>query len=112
MRGAGLSESTLHRRARALGLKKTKAHMKQMQQEAADAARRSHILNGTYPPKGYIIPNSEKYRYKPGHKESMRVKRKRIASMSQARLELVRSERERIANGLPQLTRIKLKPVL
>lgn len=42
--------------------------MKDCQRYTAKKAKQSHLKNGTYPPKGFIIPNSEKYRFKPGHK--------------------------------------------
>lgn len=61
-----ISFSTLHRAARALGLTKTKRFMRRCQRDAAAKARNSHIVNGTYPPKGYIIPGSERYRFKAG----------------------------------------------
>lgn len=61
-----ISFSTLHRTARALGLVKTKRFMRRCQRDAAARARESHIIHGTYPPKGYIIPGSERYRFKAG----------------------------------------------
>lgn len=48
----GISETAVHRFARALGLKKSRQYMVKCQRETADAAKRSHRLNGTYPPKG------------------------------------------------------------
>ena len=52
----GISQTTLHRYARAWGLKKTRAHCKQMQREAAAAAKASHLANGTYPPPRLYYP--------------------------------------------------------
>ncbi len=104
----GISETALHRFARAWGLKKTKAHCRQMQREAAAAAKASHLANGTYPPRGYIIPGSEKYRFKPGHKEGKVAKRHRIEASAAARRKTIQEERKRIAAGKPQRTKLRL----
>lgn len=103
-----ISESTLHRFARQYGLTKTKAHCRQMSLEAAAEAKRSHLKNGTYPPKGYIIPGSEKYRFRPGHKEKAVVRRKRIAKSAETRRQTVAEERARIMAGKPQQTKLRL----
>ena len=66
MEKLGLKFSTFHRIVRSLGLKKTKQFMKKVQRATADAAKASHLKNGTYPPKGYRIPRSEEFQYKPG----------------------------------------------
>lgn len=63
----GMSESSLHRIARRLKLRKTPQFIKECQHAAAKAAKASHIANGTYPPKGYYGPNLQKgetYRFK------------------------------------------------
>lgn len=52
----GISPQAVARFAARLGLKKTPQFMKKCQREMTDAAHRSHLRNGTYPPKGYIIP--------------------------------------------------------
>lgn len=104
----GISETALHRFAREWGLKKTKAHCRQMQREAAAAAKASHLANGTYPPRGYIIPGSEKYRFKPGHKEGKVAKRHRIEASAAARRKTIQEERKRIAAGKPQRTKLRL----
>ena len=62
----GLKFSTFHRIVRKLGLKKTKQFMKKVQRATSEAAKASHLKNGTYPPKGYRIPRSEEFQYKPG----------------------------------------------
>ncbi len=104
-----ISESTLHRFARQYGLTKTKAHVRQMQREAAAAAKVSHLKHGTYPPKGYIIPGSEEHRFKPGHKEKASVKRRRLEKAHEARRQTVIQERMRIMRGEPQETKIRLR---
>lgn len=104
----GISQTTLHRYARAWGLKKTRAHCKQMQREAAAAAKASHLANGTYPPRGFIIPGSERYRFKAGHKEGKVAKRRRIRAATESRRHTIQKERARIAAGLPQKTKLRL----
>lgn len=44
-----ISLGILYRTARALGLVKTKQFMRKCQRNAADKARESHIINGTFP---------------------------------------------------------------
>ena len=62
----GISESSLRRFARSLGLTKTPQFMRKCQAATAAAAKASHLRNGTYPPKGYRIPRSEEFQFKPG----------------------------------------------
>lgn len=66
----GLPESTVIRKAHALGLKKTQQFMKECQLHTAKRAKESHIRNGTYPAKGYYSPNLQKgeaFQFKKGH---------------------------------------------
>lgn len=63
----GISPSTCSRRAREMGIEKTAQFMKEAHAHAAKRAQESHRKNGTYPPKGFIIPGSEAYRFKPRH---------------------------------------------
>lgn len=110
MRRLGVSGSTLHRLARSLGLTKTRQFMKKTQAECAAAAKESHLRNGTYPPKGYRIPNT--HHFEPGVTPEMRLGKKRnaerIAKAAASRRETIRNERARIVWGLDQKTRLKL----
>lgn len=63
----GISLRSVVRQARKLGLQKTPQFMKEAQAHTARKAKESHLRNGTYPPKGFIIPGSEAFRFKPGH---------------------------------------------
>ena len=111
MKKLGLSHSTLHRFARELGLKKTKQFMRKCQRATSEAAKASHLANGTYPPKGYIIPRSEEFRYKPGEKPWSKCGRRRWnrgrkkASETWKHTFLV--DRVRRQNGFPQITKLK-----
>ena len=64
----GVSESSVKRIARSMGLQKTAQFMREAQAHAARRARESHLRNGTYPAKGWYSPNLQKgtaYRFKP-----------------------------------------------
>lgn len=60
----GVSARTIVRLARKYGLAKTEQYMREAQVHASQRAHQSHLRNGTYPPKGFIIPNREKYQFK------------------------------------------------
>lgn len=107
-----ISFSTLHRTARALGLVKTKRFMRRCQRDAAARARESHIIHGTYPPKGYIIPGSERYRFKAGETPLQRLgarkERRRVEKSAETRRQTLREERARRLFGVPQRTRLRV----
>lgn len=106
----GITDGWLHRFARENGLRKTGRFMKACQRNAADAARESHLRNGTYPPRGYRIPESEKHCYKAGvaRNETRRQKRARISKATDTMRRIRYAERVRIKYGLPRLTRLRL----
>jgi hypothetical protein len=70
----GISLRSCVRIARKLGVEKTLQFMKECQAFTTRKAKESHLRNGTYPPKGFIIPGSEKYRFKPGHSSTRKPK--------------------------------------
>lgn len=70
----GISLRSCVRIARKLGVEKTALFMKECQAFTARKAKESHLKNGTYPPKGFIVPGSEKYRFKPGHAPTRKAK--------------------------------------
>ena len=108
----GISESTIHRFARKLGLKKTTRHMKATQRNAAEKAKASNRENGTYPPKGYRIPRSEEFQFKKGETNRKRLgKRKelaRIQKSAETRRKTLREERARALFGLPRKTKLQV----
>lgn len=64
----GISQRSLVRQARRLGLEKTEQFMRECQAHTSKKAKESHLKNGTYPAKGYYSPNlqkGEKYQFKP-----------------------------------------------
>ena len=105
----GWSHSTMHRFAREMGLTKTKQYMKKCQAYTTACAKESHLRNGTYPPKGYIIPRSEEFRFKPGpHKETKAEIRKRVAKATETMKQIRKEERARISWGVHQQTKLRL----
>lgn len=104
----GISESTLHRLARKMGLSKSRQYMRKCQLYAAQQAQASHVENGTYPPKGFIIPGSEKYRFRKGESIKDRMSSKRYNEMQEKRrvswLETRKKDRARFVFGLEQKT--------
>lgn len=113
MERLGISHGTLHRTARALGLKKTKQFQAKCQRNATAKARDSHIINGTYPPKGYIIPGSEKFRFKAGETPLQRLgarkERKRVEKAAETRRQLLKEEKARRMFGVPQQTQLGVR---
>ncbi len=109
----GISETGVHRLARQYGLKKTRQFMRKTQRATSDAAKASHLKNGTYPPKGYVIPRSEEFRFKPGETPRKRLGKrkdeKRIAKSVETRKATYKLEKARTLFGLPQKTRLRVK---
>lgn len=101
--------STLHRFARAYGLKKSKEFMHSYQIKNAQLAR---IVNehNDWPPKGYQIPNRN--RFPKGVTNLMRLgperEAERIRKMKETRKATIASERRRILFGFEQRTKLKL----
>lgn len=108
----GISESGLHRLACLHGLKKTKQFMRKTQRATSDAAKASHLKNGTYPPKGYRIPRSEEYQFKKGETPVQRLgKRKekaRIAKCVESRKQTYKLEHARALFGLERKTKLRV----
>lgn len=111
-RRLGISETTMHRFARKLGLTKSRQHMRKTQRNAADKAKESHLRNGTYPPKGYIIPRSEEFRFKAGvtpvERLGKRRERQRIERSAESRRKTFREERARALFGVPRRTGLRV----
>ena len=63
-----ISSRSVYRIAKGRGLKKSCQFIRKCQLAAAEKANLSNRINGTYPPKGYKIPNSEKSRFRKGEK--------------------------------------------
>lgn len=107
-----ITYSSLHRIARQYGLKKSRQFMKAKQAEATRKAKESHELNGTYPPKGFVIPRSEEFRMKKGIGMKDRMTRKQMREMKEkaiaSRNETIAKEKRRILYGFEQQTKMRL----
>ena len=108
----GVSLRSVNRLAEKRGLTKSWQFIGKAQLDAAAAANRSHRINGTYPPKGYQIPNKEKGYFKKGEKPIDRLGAKReaerIAKCVQSRKETFKLEKARAIFGLPRQTKMKV----
>lgn len=108
----GVSLRTVNRLAEKRGLTKSSQFIKKCQAETAAAANRSHRLNGTYPPKGYRIPNREKTQFQKGVKPIDRLGAKknaeRIAKSVASRKETFKLEKARALFGLPRQTKLQV----
>lgn len=106
-----ISHSALHRFAREHNLKKSKQFIQKCQAATTEAARLANKQRN-WPPKGYKIPNSEKYQFQKGITPLKRLgKRKnteRIRKSAESRKNTVRSEKRRVLFGLPQKTKLKV----
>lgn len=111
-RRLGISETTMHRFARELGLTKSRQHMRKTQRNATAKAKASHLRNGTYPPKGYIIPRSEEFRFKKGVSNIQRLgkagERRRVEKAAESRRKTFREEKARALFGVPRKTRLRV----
>lgn len=108
----GVSLRTVSRLARSRGLNKSRQYIAKRNRAMCEAARRSHILNGTYPPKGYAVPGREKTQYKlgePRKKLSPKREAERVRKSVESRKETFKLERARVTFGLPQETKLKVK---
>lgn len=108
----GISLRSVVRFARKLGLAKSRQFMVKCQRETAEAAKISHLRNGTYPPKGFRIPKSEIGQFKPGVSCRQRIGAKRDAERLRKSVEsrraTIKRERARITWGFEQRTKLKL----
>ena len=108
----GISLRSVNRLASKMGLKKTKQFIRKCQLNAAQKANESNRINGTYPPKGYVIPNREKNWIKKGEKPIDRIGAKReaerVAKSAASRAKTFQIERARALYGIPRETKLKV----
>ena len=108
----GISVRSVNRIAKSMGLEKSRQFIRKTQLEAANKANESHRKNGTYPPKGYIIPRSEEFWFKKGERPVDRIGKKReterIRKSVESRNELRKLEKARTLYGLPRQTKLNV----
>lgn len=107
-----VSLRSVNRLAEKRGLTKTKQFIRKCQLESTAKAKESNIKNGTYPPKGYKIPNREKAQFKKGEKPIDRLGAKReaarLAKAVESRKKTVSLEKARALYGLPRQTKLNV----
>lgn len=90
----GVSPRSVNRLAERRGLTKSSQFIKKCQEESTTKMNKILLERGLYPPKGYIIPRSEEFRFKKGEKPIDRLGAKRnaerIARCAQSRKETFR----------------------
>ena len=108
----GVSPRTVNRFAKEMGLKKSSQFMRKCIEETSAAAKRSHLLNGTYPPKGYRVPRSEEFYFKKGESLEKRLGAKkcaeRTAKSAESRRKTFQLEKARALYGLPRQTKLNV----
>lgn len=109
-----IGERSVVRLARKLGLKKTAQFMQKCLEQTKEAAHESHLRNGTYPPKGFVIPNREAAQFKKGVTPEQRLGKKknaeRIRKATESRAKTWKRERALATFGLPQRTKLPVIP--
>lgn len=107
-----VSLRSVSRLARQRGLTKSPQFIRKCQNEAMKKAHEVNLRNGNYPPKGYRIPNSEKYYFKKGERIIDRIGPKReaerLAKSVASRKETFRLEKARALFGLPRQTKLQV----
>lgn len=107
-----ISPRSVGRIAKKRGLVKTKQFIHKCQLEAAAKAQVSHRVNGTYPPKGFKVPNREKYLFQKGVRSIDRIGAKReaerVAKVAESRRQTFKLEKARALYGLPRQTKLSV----
>lgn len=105
-----ISIRSVNRIASKMGLKKTPQFIRKCQLETSARMNECNRINGTYPPKGYVIPNREKNWIKKGEKPIDRIGAKReaerIAKAVESRKQKFKLEKARALYGLPRETKM------
>ena len=108
----GISETTLHRLAREMGLTKTKEFFLQCQRGAAEAAKRWWLVNEHTRPRRKLPSCLVQYQYRKGDKPWDRIGRERwkeaVAKGTEKREKMRREDKARRHFGLPQRTGFKV----
>ena len=108
----GFSETAVHRFAKKFGLKKSEEFKKMWYNNAIEGARKWFRIHGSNLPPGWVIPGSDKHRFKKGVTSLERLgkekEEQRQRKMRDSRNKTIKTERARILFGLEQKTKLKL----
>jgi hypothetical protein len=99
----GFGYRTVIRKARELNLVKAVDFIQINREKISELIAKNKPVNPNKGVKGFIIPNSEKYRFKKGELPKIDYEKAR-----KSRLELIRLEKMRLKYGLKQKSKIKL----
>lgn len=104
-----VSQRSLIRKARELGIEKEDGFLEKRRDEisamAKDAPKPPQPTKGV---KGFVIPNSEQFRFRKGYVSPITWDRNMVEKIHKKRNETIRIERLRIKYGLQQKTRLRL----
>ena len=104
----GCGWRTVIRKARELGLEKEPGFLDKNRTEIVKRIQKVRVHSPHQQGKGYYVPNSEQFRFKPGNIPASKTNPEIIERARQTRNETIRRERIRIKYNLPQLTKLKL----
>jgi hypothetical protein len=105
----GVSWRSLVRKARELGIEKEANFIESRRPEIVKMIARVRKANPKQTGKGFVVPNSEQYRFKAGHVPRMKHDRGLIDKVHKTRNETIKRERIRIKYGLPRITKLNLQ---
>jgi hypothetical protein len=105
----GISWRSLIRKARELSIEKEPQFLDKRRTTISRMAQESRPPNPTKGLKGWCVPNSEQFRFKPGHVPRMAFDPKLVERVHATRNETIRRDRIRAKIGLPRLTKFKFE---
>lgn len=105
----GVGWRTLIRKARELGIEKEEGFLDKRRDEITKMATEAHPPHPHKGVKGWCVPGSEAYRFKPGHISYMARDPEVVKKVHQARNKTIARERMRLMAGLSPITNLKLK---
>lgn len=104
----GVSWRSLVRKARELGLEKEDKFLDKKRGEIVKLILKVRKQNPTQTGKGFVIPNSEQYRFKKGHTPRIAIDPELAKRAHAKRNETIRRDRLRRKYGLSPITKLKL----
>jgi len=104
----GVSWRSLVRKARELGLEKQEGFLDKKRGEIVKLILKVRKQNPAQTGKGFVIPNSEQYRFKKGHVPRIKTDPELAKRIRDKRNETIRRDRLRRKYGLSPITKLKL----
>lgn len=105
----GVSWRSVVRKARQLGLQKTPDFLEVKRPEIVKKILKVRKPNPKQCGKGFVIPNSEQYRFKPGNIPPQVNNPELVKQIHAKRNASIARDRIRVKYGLPPLTKLKIK---